>query len=332
MLPTAIDLKAARGDAFELIAGEPFSTFWRWAEPVCTYESYFVDPPGTPLIRIAGTNRVVGTAVQVGAGLVLYLPRLGSEVAYEGSAYKPGAEENRAHRDFLNHLWKVCRQLGGSAVVPDWTNGYLLPGENEAVDALSRAHSRLSSAQKAIQKCGQQLGELRERKVLITGTGPALERIVDRALEALGFDVESGAPGRTDRVIRRKRRTAVVEVKGKAKSASERDAAQLEKWKSDFHAEHGRVPKGILIVNAWRGKPLDERDGLAPFPDQMLRYAVEQRQQCLLTGTQLLGLWLEAEKAPSRADKLARSLMACEGVFPRYQDWREVVDLAEAKD
>lgn len=45
---------------------------------------------------------------------------------------------------------------------------------------------------------------LDERKILFTGSGAALEHVADQALAAPGFAVESGAPGRTDRVLMRK--------------------------------------------------------------------------------------------------------------------------------
>jgi hypothetical protein len=322
VLPTEVKLRAARGSAFERMASDPFAKFWSWVEEVSVYESYLLDPPGTPLVRIAQTDRVVGAVTQVGSGVVFYLPRLVPEIAY-GGEYKPLARENKAHTEYLNLLWEICRSFGGSAVVPSWTDAYLLKGEDDAVQALARAESRLASAQNAIQKRDQELRDLRERKILITGSGVALERVVDRALTSLGFDVEPGAPGRTDRIARRKRRVAVVEIKGKSKSASEKDAAQLEKWRSEFHAQHGRMPKGLLIVNAWRGKPLAERSSQPAFPDQMFEFAVNQRKQCLLTTTQLLGLWIESEKSGARADKLAKKVLDCEGVFPLFADWRE---------
>jgi hypothetical protein len=326
ILPTEVKLRSARGDAFERIASGPFEDFWKWVEEVSIYESYFVDPPGVPLVRIAQTNRVVASATQAGSGVVLFLPRLIPGVSYQGDS-DPYVEERKAYKDYLDLLWKTCQSFGGSAVLPSWTDSYLLQGEGEgeAVRSLARAESRLITAQTSIQKREQELQSLRERKTLITGTGAALERAVDRALIDIGFEVEPGAPGRTDRIIRRKRRVAVVEIKGKSKSASEKDAAQLEKWKSEYHAEHGRLPKGLLIVNAWRGKPLSERDAPA-FPNQMLDFAVNQRKQCLLTTTQLLGLWNVAEKSKARADKLAKMLLDCEGVFPGFGDWQEFLE------
>jgi hypothetical protein len=290
---------AARGQAFELASDRAFSKFWEWAEEISTYECYFTDPPGIPLLRIAGTDKVVATAAHVGGGVILYLPRIDDDFAYEDAERESLSEassvENAAHKDFLNLLWIACHQFmdrpgGRETSLPKWTDQILIPGEKEAIEKRNRAENRMRTAQQTMQEQDERLARLRERKILISGTGPSLELAVDEAFRALGFEVEPGLPGRTDRILRRKRRTAVVEIKGKSKSASEKDAAQLEKWKSDFHATHGSIPKGILVVNAWKGKPLEEREELEAFPNQMLAYAGEQRGQCLLTGTQLLGL------------------------------------------
>lgn len=128
---------------------------------------------------------------------------------------------------------------------------------------------------------------LDERKILFTGSGAALEHVDEKALTALGFEVESGAPGRTDRVLTFGGTPAVIEIKGKAKSAAEKDAAQLEKWVAGHHVEHEVQPKGILLVNAWRDLTLADRESRPTFPEQMLEYSTG-RGHCLITGLQLL--------------------------------------------
>jgi hypothetical protein len=154
---------------------------------------------------------------------------------------------------------------------------------------------------------------------LFTGTGRSLELAVRRALEALGFDVSEGAPGRDDLVAQYGGRVAVLEVKGTSKSAGEYQAAQLEKWVSDYYFTQQVRPKGILVVNAFRELPLRERTEAA-FPNQMLEYS-ERREHCLLTGLQLLGAVLAVEQDSSRRDQMIESLFATNGVYPGFQDW-----------
>jgi len=113
-------------------------------------------------------------------------------------------------------------------------------------------------------------------------------------------------------------RIAVVEVKGIIGSAAEKHAAQLEKWVSEYYASSGKKPKGILVVNAFRNIPLQNRDETV-FPDQMLPYC-EHREHCLLTGLQLLGLYLACVDEPSEADDIINNIFETKGVFLRI--WR----------
>src|SRR5262249_54475101 len=144
--------------------------------------------------------------------------------------------------------------------------------------------------------------------------------VVREAFAALGFDVADGAVGRTDIVLTAPEGVAVCEVKGLTGSAGERDAAQLEKWVSGYVEERGAVPKGVLVVNAFRDRALAERTERA-FPDQMLPYA-NARNHCLLTGVQLLCLWAEVELRPDHGPALRQSIIDCTGVYTDFSDWR----------
>jgi hypothetical protein len=136
------------------------------------------------------------------------------------------------------------------------------------------------------------------------------------AFAALGFDVTSGERGRADLLLRHGARSAVVEVKGKRASASERDASQVAKWVFGEHADHGRRAKGILLVNGFKDRPPAARG--AVFPDQMLRFA-QQQELCLLTGVQLLTMWLLAERDARARARLARLLLSTVGPIAGYE-------------
>jgi hypothetical protein len=47
----------------------------------------------------------------------------------------------------------------------------------------------------------------------------------------------------------------------------------------------------------------------------MLKFAVDQQRFCLLTGEQLLALWLKAEAEPRSRKALADSLLDCTGIY-----------------
>ena len=113
---------------------------------------------------------------------------------------------------------------------------------------------------------------------------------------------------------------AVVEVKGKKGSAAESDAAQLEKWVAGSKEEKGKDAKGILFVNAYSETPLADRTEPV-FPQQMLKYST-QREHCLMSTLQLLGLLLEARAHPDRRVDLVSSLFSTVGVYQQFANWR----------
>ena len=146
----------------------------------------------------------------------------------------------------------------------------------------------------------------------MTAKGTALESTTAAALAAIGFAVEPGEPGRTDLVVRLGRRTAVVEVKGKTKGAAERDVAQAAKWVHSYFADHQTRAKGVLVVNGWMSKPLSARPPV--FAGQLLKYATEQ-SLCLISGEQLLRLWIDAIERPASVPAAARAILRTVGVF-----------------
>lgn len=317
LFPVSVQTAVSRGRAFDIASGEPFASFWEKWGPGFEHRAVISDPPGTPLLRIRGTNRVVATFVQAGNGLVLLLPALVEFAPVDGD--EPA---------FIDDLWKMLGGLRGSAVLPPWTDNYMVLGEDTALNRLESARERARRAERAIEKEEHLLATLRERKLLFAGSGIALENLVKEAFKRLGFSLEPSDPTRSDCILKRKRRYAVVEVKGKDKSAAERDAAQLEKWVSGYYADTGRRAKGILVVNAWRSKPLEQRDEKESFPPQMLKFAAEERGQCLLTGLQLLGIWIAAEANPKTKDRLANSILSCVGPYPDFADWNEIATKA----
>jgi len=316
VLPLPLNLTQARGQAFELVAGEPFSSFWREYGPFFTYHSRIGDPPGTSLLKIRDSKYVVAAATQVESGLVLLLPTLDGFEA--DNPEEIDDLRDVSHAQFIDGLWGFARTFAGEAVLPQWTLDYKLPAELDAQTDLERAQASVLRAQSRVQSRERELAALRDLKLLFAGSGAALERVVDQAFRELGFSVETDSPGRSDRIIKKGRQVAVVEVKGVKKSASEAHAAQLQKWVSDYHATHNRQPKGILVVNTWSNKKIEDRTEV-DFPPQMLPYAVAQQKMCLITGLQLLAAILEVRKNPKAQGKIAQAILNCEGVFAQFE-------------
>jgi hypothetical protein len=344
----------ATGEKMRLLAGDPFATFWRETKDVDWWYAAYMTTSIEPGVCIDGTDFAVATVGQVGKGKVVLLPQPGfspyapvwaddededededadevedadeHEDEHEDEE-RAAAEERRAalEKRFLDALFELIEALrtsSGDYHLPEWTERYLVPQEDAAKAELMKAEERLAKLAVQIDKKKALLAKINEKKLLFAGSGKAFESLAEQAFRALGCEVEHGRPGRTDRIIRNGDVVAVTEMKGKGKSASEADAAQLEKWVTEHRLEHEQdAPKGILIVNAWRNKPLEARTEDA-FPPQMLPYA-EKRDHCLMTGLQLLGAWLDAEAHPESKDEIAASIFDCVGVYDRYLSWAD---------
>lgn len=137
-----------------------------------------------------------------------------------------------------------------------------------------------------------------------------------RVFHELGFEVTDGPPGRDDFLLRWKGQLGIVEVKGKSGSASEGDAAQLEKYKLERHVEGEPEAKAFLVVNAFRNAPPSERSERV-FPGQMLKFATK-REQCLVSTAQLFSIMLEIRSEPKRKAEIAESLWNNVGVFEGF--------------
>ena len=301
----------ASGSSIELYGNAKIALVWNQLKPLLRYRAVILDPPGQPQLVITGTNKVVGTVVPVGPGYIICLPGLRDL----------NGQTSEELLTSLVSLVEALKAKPGDFELPDWATKFQPGREQIATRSITDLEQRRDQIveQLAIEKAG--LADLEQYKMLFTGTGKPLELVVRRALERLGFAVQEGAEGRDVLIAEYGDRVAVVEVKGTTKSASEAHAAQLEKWVSEYYSTHGRQPKGILVVNAYRDLELPRRTEAA-FPSQMLGYST-RREHCLMTGLQLLGMMVEVENHPERRDDLIDLLFRTNGVLSGFEDWRQ---------
>lgn len=301
-------MSEARGTEIELRGYDAFSSAWSKLKKYSQYETYFKAAPGLHFLFIKGTSKAVGTLVTQGEGRLLLLPSLSSGFRNES---KP------VSREIGSTLVELLESLIPSArgQLPAWTQLYKLPGERELEEQIEKIKSDIDDLHRQRLAAQSSLERHLVLKRLIASQGEALENQVAEGLRELGATVTPGIPGRTDLIVTFENRIAVIEVKGLKKSAAEKNAAQLEKWVSDYYAQNDVPAKGILVVNAFCEKPLQARVESA-FPHQMIAFS-ESRQHCLITASQLLALILEGREAPERRPEILRALFDTVGVFPK---------------
>ena len=312
VLPIDVSFDSLRGNAFRLATTGPFAEFWtEWAS-IFHHEAVITDHSGTTAVQIADTNKAVAAIVHKGPGLILLLPAFDDFQYPDNPAPEDGA--NPAHEALVDALSSLAGQLMGEEALPDWAKEIELPGERRARTRLSDSEGKVEHWKAETTSRAEVLRVIERRKGLVTASGVSLETLAREAFAALGFTLETPQEGRADSVLRLGKRAVVVEIKGQKSSAKEQDAAQLYKWVAAYYADHGEHAKGLLLVNAFHQTPLNKRKRAA-FPNQMLKFAVDQQQFCLLTGEQLLALWLKADAEPRARKALAESLLDCTGIF-----------------
>ncbi|MCH7579828.1 MAG: hypothetical protein IIB22_06245 [Chloroflexi bacterium] len=326
-MPIDAEFSVAPAEGFQVdFRGDAqFAEFWNTNRENLFYKAYFKKDVGRPFLFVKGTERAVGTWLATDHGNVIFLPHFAQ--ADQFAEEKDYEDACRKFISSLGALTATLQESSGDFTVPPWAKGYRLPFEEQPRELLDKAEKRLKAAQLAADKRRAEVAELEKFKLLISGQGPALESQVMQVFQALGADVQEGPPGRSDLVISFDGQVAVAEVKGKKKSAAEADAAQLEKWVSEHIAEHQTKPKALLIVNAFCGTPLAERSEPA-FPNQMLKYSVN-REHCLVTSVQLLGILLSNKTTAQRKSAL-RSLLKTVGVFEGDADMSKHFSIEQA--
>jgi hypothetical protein len=183
------------------------------------------------------------------------------------------------------------------APTPAWLDAALLPAtpeEDAELAELDEAERHIEERRPVVEA---RRGALRRVSGLLYETGAALERVVAEALSELGVAL-SEPIGNEEYLALHDRILSVVEVKGNSKSASG----------SDYRAcmDHalmlttsGTDARGILVVNAWRTSPPDERREW--FPDNVVSTARAQRTVALVRSIDLY----EAVLAQRRDDDVA---------------------------
>jgi len=233
---------------------------------------------------IKDTKYVVSEYYKINNGLLIVLPQIKFINAINDSLPFLNSTE-----DFINEL-KTFNEPKPHEI-PDWVEEYVLSGELAERKTLESHQEKLIKVKSSIEKIENNLSNFKFLKALFASNGDTLENAVKFVMEEFGFEIEESEKNRDDLIIKEKNKIAVVEIKGLTKSAAEKNAAQLQKWVSNYHVENDFNPKGILIVNTFNNHKLEDRTD-DDFPNQMLPYS-KQMHHCLITGVQLLCLYLD---------------------------------------
>lgn len=313
ILPFVVETKHSVGRKISVLPKTKFTNLFLKFKDQIYYESIFERMEGTPIATVENNQ-----AVAIFNNNVLFIPKF--------KFYERNELSN-----FLNELIEIFTGDGSIQYeIPKWSENYLLPGEKEMNSKLSDLIITQEELLEKIKKEVLLLEKTNEYKVLFTGTGDTLELIVQNLFSELGFQILEREPNRDDLIMRYNENIFVVEIKGVKGSAGENQAAQLEKWVSEYNSNNEDHAKGILVVNAFKDFEIKDRD-TATFPHQMLKYS-EKRDHCLISGLQLLGLYFKCKQTPAEKENLIQSLYETVGVYKGFENWNEFIEYKTDND
>lgn len=310
--PFTITTEKTRGARIQVSPNTIFSSFFKKYFDYFYYESIVKSCNGDPLCVIENTNISISLFIDKNTFL---FPSL--------FAFDPIIEE-----EFLKEIADILfpEKVKDVYELPLWAENYLLPNEKEKDELITSLNKQKQELTELIAEETKEHSLIVNKKILITGTGKDLEFQVEKIFEELGLTIHSTIANRDDLILEYNSKIAVVEIKGVKGSAAEKHTAQLSKWVSNYHADYDKEPKGILIINPYCEELLEARDFTKFFPNQMLSFS-NKREFCLITTTQLLGLYIETLEKPKKKDILIDSLFNTIGIYPNYQDWTKFIKL-----
>ncbi|MCL1989285.1 MAG: hypothetical protein FWG67_00180 [Defluviitaleaceae bacterium] len=279
-----------------------------------------------PLAYALATEKIVAVNIKISKGNLMVGPSLVDSDNYESLSTE---KYRKVVNKFLNSLDDLHENLKANINdfhLPKWTEKYGILDEFKIRNVINSIDNQIEELQKARLKKLDELKEFEKYKLLLTATGEQLEKIVFKLLLDLGFEPKETEINRADGVFTFGNQDIVTEVKGVGKSATEKHVAQLEKWNSEFLETNGREAKGLLIINTFREKDISDRAIADDFPNQILPYA-QKRDQCLLTTTQLLCLYIESIKNPDNKNLLITELLNTVGVYDKFRDYESYLEI-----
>lgn len=322
-LPVDIETVKATGQNIKHIGDERFNIIKENILHDLRYYSYLSKGEGKSLLQIVNTTKSVGMLIEYSNGKIILLPEFADEDLYDSDN-----EWELAFRKCINTLITLDVQLKESTVgvkLPEWTRNFLVPTEKEELKKLNTYEKQIEEIKNKIYCQEIVIKELQRLKLTFSSTGENLEKICKEIFLKLGFIDLPSESNRSDLVLEYGSMDIVVEIKGLNKSAGEKNAAQLEKWVSEHIEKYDKQPKAILLVNAFRNIKLDEREE-AVFPKQMLKYATN-REQCLLSTTQFLCLYLDCMKRPEKKEDIIKGLLNTVGVYNEYMNFEDFIEI-----
>lgn len=211
----------------------------------------------------------------------------------------------------------LLNQIHGSEKTqpPSWVSEITVPGEASLKSNIVEQQQIIEQQHSKLNDLENRLEEVQSYKDLLFESGPKLQSIVKHTLSQLGAEIKPSVV--TDEfIISIKGKDALIEVKGNGKSINKGDLGQLITDIGEHVTETGEEIQGILIGNAWRLLPLNDRGTKDKpiFPRNIVSIA-ENRNIGLISTTEIFKAFCYVLEKPEFKDEILQQLINGRGII-----------------
>ena len=158
---------------------------------------------------------------------------------------------------------------------PAWTETVPMPRTSEIQADIDRKRARIDALETEIAERQKETQEIEKFKTLLYGDGKELEELFALCLEKLGGKVRAAKYSEEEFVLEYKGELYLVECKGVGNGIALGHVRQLSDYMLKFEEDEGKPGNGILLGNAWKALPLEERQTTSTltFPENVISRA-----------------------------------------------------------
>jgi hypothetical protein len=158
---------------------------------------------------------------------------------------------------------------------PEWADTVAMPLVGDLRAEIEERKNIIVRVEKEIDDRLGKIADLEVFKKLLYVGGHELENLFEHCLEHCGGIISPARYSDEEFVLEYNGESYLIECKGVGKSIARSHVVQLLGYLAKFEENEGRSGKGILLGNAWKDLPIDERGQTdsATFPDNVITSA-----------------------------------------------------------
>jgi hypothetical protein len=227
------------------------------------------------VIARGGSNVAIAMEFPVLEGRVIFLPALIEET---------GSNRSKLASRIVDALTLITADPDAEAE-SQWERALAVPGLEQVEAEVEEAGQAASEASARLETAEVQSNTLRSYRRLLTREGPGFADAVAEALTLIGFGITAHeGPALT---VEADGATIYAECEGSKERVVEWPYVRLQRRLEAKLLASGETPKGLVVVNGFRGKAPESREVQFTEP---LKNACENYRYCLVTGETLFAV------------------------------------------